>query len=49
MKNLARSYVWWPSIDHNIEDTVKTCVPCQRARQLPPPAHLQLWEWPARP
>ena len=49
MKNLARSYVWWPSIDQNIEDTVKTCVPCQRARHLPPPAPLQPWEWPGRP
>ena len=49
MKNLARSYVWWPSIDQNIEETVKTCVPCQRARYLPPPAPLQPWEWPARP
>ena len=49
MKNLARSFVWWPGIDQDIEDTVKACVPCQQARQLPPPAPLQPWEWPARP
>ena len=29
MKNLARSFVWWPGIDQDIEDTVKTCIPCQ--------------------
>ena len=49
MKNLARSFVWWPGIDENIEETVKTCAPCQRARHLPPTAPLQPWEWPARP
>ena len=37
MKNLARSSVWWPGIDQDIKDTVKTCIPCQRARHLPPP------------
>ena len=25
MKQLARQYVWWPSIDRDIEDTVKLC------------------------
>jgi len=49
MKNLARSFVWWPGIDQDIEDMVKACVPCQRTRHLPPPAPLQPWEWPARP
>ena len=49
MKNLARSFVWWPGIDQDIEDTVKMCIPCQRARHLPPPAPLQPWEWPAHP
>lgn len=49
MKNLARSFVWWPGIDQDIEDTVKACVPFQQACQLPPPAPLQPWEWPARP
>ena len=39
-KNLARSFDWWPGIDQDIEDTVKACVPCQRARHLPSPAPL---------
>ena len=49
MKNLARSFVWWPGIDKDIEETVKTCAPCQKARNLPPTAPLQPWEWQTRP
>ena len=41
--------MWWPGIDQNIEETVKTCAPCQWAWDLPPTAPLQPWEWPARP
>ena len=29
MKIFARSFVRWPGIDQDIEDTVKTCIPCQ--------------------
>ena len=47
MKNLARSYVWWPGIDLEVEETVKRCDSCQRS--LPAVAPLQPWEWPQRP
>lgn len=30
MKKLARSYVWWPSIDKSIEDYVRSCEICQQ-------------------
>ena len=49
MKSLARSFVWWPGMDKNIEDRVKACEPCQRSRYLPAAAPLQPWEWPQRP
>ena len=26
---LVRSYVWWPGIDKEIEETAKTCFGCQ--------------------
>lgn len=28
MKNLARSYLWWPGLDAEIEDKVKSCKLC---------------------
>lgn len=40
MKNLARSFVWWPRLDADIEDTVKKCTTCQRSRHLPATAPL---------
>ena len=49
MKNLARSYVWWPQVDKDIEIVVKTCYECQQTRHSPPVAPLHPWEWPHRP
>ena len=49
MKSLARSHVWWPGLDKNIEDMVKACVECQSVKETPPPAPLHPWIWPARP
>ena len=28
MKSMAKSYVWWPSIDHDIENLAKSCSGC---------------------
>ena len=44
MKALARSYVWWPGIDAEIEGWVKRCEPCQVSRPDPPKAPVQSWE-----
>lgn len=49
MKALARSYVWWPGLDKNVEDTVKSCTTCQEHRNIPAPAPLHPWDWPDRP
>ena len=35
IKNLARYYVWWPKIDEDIENLVKSCEPCQLNRKDP--------------
>ena len=29
MKNLARSYLWWPGLHTDIEEMVKSCEVCQ--------------------
>ena len=49
MKALARSYLWWPGIDADIEQMVKTCIVCQQSRPSPAPAPLHPWEWPSQP
>lgn len=35
MKSLARSYVWWPKIDSDIESVAKNCTGCQVTRASP--------------
>ncbi|XP_054267315.1 uncharacterized protein K02A2.6-like [Macrosteles quadrilineatus] len=46
MKALARSYVWWPKIDQEIEEMVKECKICQVTRKSATVAPLQPWSWP---
>ena len=46
MKSLARSYIWWPGLDANIEEMVKSCTGCQEVQKAPPSAPLHPWEWP---
>ena len=45
MKALARSYVWWPGIQTDIENMVNSCPVCQETRASPAPAPLHPWEW----
>ena len=49
MKSLARSYVWWPGMDKDIENIAKACRSCQSHRNAPPPAPLHPWTWPTKP
>ena len=44
MKNIARSYLWWPGLDTEIEDKVKSCKVCQFHRAAP----LHPWEGPEK-
>ena len=48
MKSLAQSYVWWPGMDAEIEQTVKCCQSCQDNSKAPAKTPLHLWEWPER-
>jgi len=48
MKCLARSYVWWPYLDRDIESTVSECATCQSAANPSPESPLHHWEWPEK-
>ncbi|XP_054287559.1 uncharacterized protein K02A2.6-like [Macrosteles quadrilineatus] len=45
MKSLARSYVWWPNLDRDLEGVVKTCKICQTTRNSSSLTPLQQWSW----
>ena len=49
MKSLARSYIWWPNMDKEIEEVVKSCLSCQANRHSSAPAQLHPLEWPDQP
>ncbi|XP_031338181.1 uncharacterized protein K02A2.6-like [Photinus pyralis] len=49
MKSLARSYMWWPNMDSEIEAIVKNCNVCQSHQRDPPKAQLHPWEWTSTP
>lgn len=49
MKAMARSYIWWPNIDYDIEQLCKACAGCQSVKVAPPAAPLHPWEWPTKP
>jgi len=40
MKNLARTYIWWPNLDKDIEQYVSNCTLCMQARPNPALAKL---------
>ena len=45
MKALARSYVWWPGIDADIETIVRGCHECQVNQSKPVTAPNHAWEY----
>ena len=48
-KNLARYYVWWPKIDEDIENLVKSCEPCELNRNYPEKYSSHSWQYPSKP
>lgn len=49
INSLARGFVWWPGMDHELEELVKSCPSCQVNQKSPTVAPLHPWEWPQRP
>ncbi|XP_025764368.1 uncharacterized protein K02A2.6-like [Oreochromis niloticus] len=48
MKPLARSYLWWPGCDGDIQELVQGCSVCQAVQKSPAVAPLHPWKWPER-
>ncbi len=49
MKSLGRSYVWWPSMNHELEVRVQICNVCQMSRPADKHVPVHPWEFPKRP
>ncbi|XP_015778003.1 PREDICTED: uncharacterized protein K02A2.6-like [Acropora digitifera] len=49
MKALARSYVWWPNINAQLEELAKACSGCQQNQNMPTKVPLHPWEWATTP
>lgn len=43
MKEIARSYFWWPGLDAAIEEKAASCADCQKLRNQPQLAPLHPW------
>ena len=48
IKALARCYVWWPSLNKDIESKVKSCSVCRAVQNTPQGAPLHPWQYPSR-
>ncbi|KAF0682170.1 Uncharacterized protein FWK35_00033476, partial [Aphis craccivora] len=44
MKNLARTYIWWPNLDKDIEQYVSNCTLCMQARPNPALANAGVFD-----
>jgi hypothetical protein len=49
MKSIARSVMWWPGIDGDIEDLCKRCTTCALEGAAPPRAPPQPWPYNPEP
>lgn len=48
-KAMARSYIYWPKIDEDIEKICKSCIYCLENRPLPPKCELTPWKIEEKP
>ncbi|XP_055622834.1 uncharacterized protein K02A2.6-like [Toxorhynchites rutilus septentrionalis] len=49
MKSLARSFVYWPNIDDDVESFVRQCCSCATAAKSPRKTTLASWPIPTKP
>lgn len=49
MKSQARSLIYWPNLDKDIEDASKSCKTCLEHLKQPPKFNKHPWEYPFYP
>jgi len=49
MKSVARSYIWWPQLNAEIEDVARNCTQCAVVSSAPPTAPAHPWLVPKGP
>ena len=49
MKSLSRIQIWFPNIDHKIENIVKSCQNCEKVSSESNKSQLHPWDWPTNP
>lgn len=49
MKGIARSFVYWPGIDKDVESVAKSCVDCAKFANDPPKFREHQWQYPKGP
>ena len=49
MKTLNRIHVWYPYIDKDIENCVKSCYECHKNKGNPVKTFIHPWSWPSKP
>ena len=49
MKALARSFIWWPGMDGDIERLVQSCESCKENHRGPPAVIPSPWALPTKP
>jgi len=49
MKSVARSYIWWPGFDNEIQNIPKSCVAYLAHSNNLPKSVLHSWPWPEGP
>ena len=49
MKQLARTAVYWPNIDNDIEATCRQCIPCGEHQNKPSKSAIHPWMLPEKP
>ena len=49
MKALAREFVWWPSLDSDLEELTRSCDKFLESKKMPVKIPLTPWSWPIMP